>query len=120
MFDDLVKWVDQGIPPQSAGDATHEGILATGPGNFGTRPICPWPTTPIYNGAGPTTVASNYTCGGNLDTYTPNAETNHVATVCQEVLLKYGEETHSQLDYKELGIIPGECEGNNDTGNKEQ
>src|SRR5580692_11632718 len=28
-FDDLVKWVETGVPPQSAGDSTNLGILAT-------------------------------------------------------------------------------------------
>jgi hypothetical protein len=109
IFDDLVKWVENGIVPQSAGDSTHEGILATGPGSFGTRPICPFPTTAIYNGSGSTTAASNYYCGGNLEAYPPTPATNNVATICQEPVTVYGQEDSNKLDYKQLGITPGQC-----------
>jgi hypothetical protein len=98
IFDDLVNWVENGVAPQSAGDSTHMGILATGPGSFGTRPICPWPTTAIYSGTGSTTVASNYTCGGNLDA--------NVATVCFGLHTVFGEETSSGSDWKTQGAPP--------------
>jgi hypothetical protein len=114
IFDDLVKWVEDGIVPQSAGDYTHEGILATGPGTFGTRPICPWPTTAIYNGTGSTAVASNYHCGGNLEAYPPTAATNHVATICQEPVTVYDQATSDKLDYQALGITVGQCPSGGD------
>jgi hypothetical protein len=117
IFDDLVKWAETGVPPQSAGDSTHMGILATGPGSFGTRPICPWPTTAIYTGTGSTAVASNYTCGGNLDAYPPTAGTNNVATICQGIHTMYGQEDKNKLDYAEQGVNPGACEGANDVAN---
>jgi hypothetical protein len=101
MFTDLVNWVEKGVEPQSAGDSTHEGILATGPGSFGTRPICPYPTTAIYNGTGSTAVASNYHCGGNLDT---------PATLCQLPITKYGQATSNLLNYEEVDVHPEECE----------
>jgi Tannase and feruloyl esterase/FG-GAP-like repeat len=109
VFDDMVSWVETGVPPHSAGDATRAGILATGPGTFGTRPICPWPTTAIYNGTGSTAVASNYTCGGNLDAYPPTAGTNNVAAVCQDLVTAFGNETSLPLNYAELGISPAQC-----------
>jgi hypothetical protein len=109
LFDDLVNWVENGVVPQSAGDTTHMGILATGPANVGTRPICPWPTTAIYNGSGPTTVASNYHCGGNLESYVPTPATNNVATICQELVTAYDAEDSNTLDYAELGITPAQC-----------
>jgi hypothetical protein len=102
-FTDLVNWVENGVVPQSAGDSTHEGILATGPGTFGTRPICPYPTTAIYNGSGSTTVASNYHCGGNLDTN---------QTLCQLPFTQWGRATNNNLDWTDLNIVPGQCGGN--------
>ena len=74
------------------------GILATGPGSFGTRPVCPWPTTAIYTGSGSNTVASNYICGGNLDA--------NVATVCFGLHTVFGNEKSSDLDWKEQGASP--------------
>lgn len=100
MFTDLVNWVEKSIPPQSAGDSTHAGILATGPGSFGTRPICPYPTTAIYNGSGSTTVASNYHCGGNLDTR---------ITLCQLPITQYGRATSNVENYDEVDVHPGDC-----------
>jgi feruloyl esterase len=101
MFTDLVNWVEKGIVPQSAGDSTHEGILATGPGSFGTRPICPYPTTAIYNGTGSMAVASNYHCGGNLDT---------PVTLCQLPITRYGQATSNVLNYEEVDVSPKMCE----------
>lgn len=109
IFEDLVNWVENGTVPQSAGDSTHLGILATGPGTFGTRPICPWPTTAIYNGTGSTAVAGNYTCGGNLDAYPPTAATNNVATICQSLITIYNQENSNSLDYKGMGITSAQC-----------
>jgi hypothetical protein len=104
IFDDLVKWVETGVPPQSAGDDTHKGILATGPGAFGTRPICPWPTTAIYNGTGSTAVASNYHCGGNLDASS--------SVLCPALHTLYGKESGPMLDYAEQGLSPSQCQDN--------
>lgn len=98
IFDDLVNWAEHDVVPQSAGDSTHMGILATGPGSFGTRPVCPWPTTAIYTGHGSTTVASNYICGGNLDA--------NVSTVCFGLHTVFGEEHSDHLDWQEQGAPP--------------
>jgi feruloyl esterase len=109
IFEDLMHWVENGTLPQSAGDSTHVGILATGPGSFGTRPICPWPTTAIYKGTGPSTVASNYICGGDLDAFPPTPANNNVATICQGLVTR-GDNPHSNsLDYKEQGVSPSQC-----------
>ena len=101
IFDDLVNWVENGVVPQSAGDSTHLGILASGPGTYGTRPICPWPTTQIYNGTGPTTVATSYTCGGNLDA--------NVALLCKGLHAINGYATSNSVDYGEQGISASQC-----------
>lgn len=100
MFTDLVNWVEKGVEPSSAGDSTHKGILATAPGTLGTRPICPYPTTAIYNGSGSTAVASNYHCGGNLDTKT---------TLCQLPITKFGRSTSDDLNWEEVDVSPGKC-----------
>jgi hypothetical protein len=100
IFDDLVNWAENGVVPQSAGDYTHEGILATGPGSFGSRPLCPWPTTYTYNGTGPTNVASSYHCGGNMET---------TAFLCNLLVTPFGSATSNQLNYQELGISPSQC-----------
>jgi feruloyl esterase len=93
LFDDLVKWVEEGIPPGSAGPTTNGGILATGgTGNPArTRPICPWPATAIYKGTGSTDEAANFYCGGNLDA-------NPVA-VCKMLRTDYGFESADELNY---------------------
>ena len=98
LLDDLENWAENGVVPQSAGDSTHVGILATGPGTFGTRPMCPWPTTAIWNGTGPTNVAASYTCGGNLN--------SNVSTVCFGLHTVYAEETSSGSDWKSQGAPP--------------
>jgi Tannase and feruloyl esterase len=118
VFDDMVSWVETGIPPHSAGDSTKMGILGKSTSSaVGTRPLCPWPTTAIYSGSGPTNIASNYTCGGDLDAYPATAGTNNVVTVCQDIHTVYGQEDKNKLDYDEQGVTPGECEGANDVAN---
>ena len=110
VFDDMVSWVETGVPPHSAGDSTNMGILGTSSSSsVGTRPLCPWPTTAIYSGSGPTNVATNYTCGGNLDAYPPTAGTNNVATICQNLHTIYGQETSNTVDYAEQGITAAQC-----------
>jgi len=117
----LVNWVTTGTPPKSANEPTpggSVGILATSPSSaVGTRPICPWPMTAIYTGSGATNVASNYTCGGDLDAYPPTAGTNYVATICLGVRTPDGQEDKNKLNYAEQGINPGACEGINDVPN---
>jgi hypothetical protein len=110
VFDDLVKWVEQGIPPSSAGPTTNGGMLVTGgtgapPGR--TRPICPWPTTAIYNGSGSTDVASSFTCGGNLDADVPLI--NPVA-LCKMVRTIYKHESQPTADVAEGNLDV--CKGN--------
>ncbi|MCW5652555.1 tannase/feruloyl esterase family alpha/beta hydrolase [Hydrogenophaga sp.] len=66
----LVKWVEQGVPPQAV------TASARGAGNAGgtnpelpadwsasrTRPLCAYPTVAHYNGSGPIESASSFTC----------------------------------------------------------
>jgi pimeloyl-ACP methyl ester carboxylesterase len=75
------------------------------------RPLCPWPKTAIYNGSGPTTEASSYHCGGDLDAWPPSKDTNNVATVCVGLHTRYQHETSDDLNYAEQGISPDQCPG---------
>ena len=76
-FDALVNWVEHGVAPDT--------ILASGGAvPTRTRPLCPYPTTAIYNGSGSTDVATNFHCGGNLET--PQA-------LCTQYRTKYKHET---------------------------
>jgi feruloyl esterase len=102
LFDDLVNWVENGIPPNSAGPTSNGGILATGgTGNpTRTRPICPWPTTAIYNGSGSSDQASNFHCGGNLDK-------NPVA-VCKMLRANYKHENEDVLNFRETDLARDE------------
>ena len=118
-FDDLVNWVENGTPPQSAGNSTKLGILATGPGSYGTRPVCPWPTTAVWNGTGPVNVASSYNCQGNIDNNVtgvgPGAAagtvtvSNGLPVQCSMLHTIYGDETSNRLNNQELGIDPALC-----------
>jgi hypothetical protein len=92
-FGALVNWVERGVPPQT--------LLAAGgnvPGR--TRPLCPYPQTAIYNGSGSVDVASNWHCGGNLET---------PQLVCKDVLVRYKHEEHGRLDFDGSGLEPGDC-----------
>ncbi|HKC43528.1 MAG TPA: tannase/feruloyl esterase family alpha/beta hydrolase [Burkholderiales bacterium] len=94
LFDALVEWVEQGNAPDT--------ILAqsTTGGTTRTRPLCPYPTTAIYNGSGGTDDAANFHCGGNLEKR---------RVVCADVLTKYKNEVDGRLDFKGTGVDRGEC-----------
>ena len=55
-LDALVKWVEEGVAPES--------IVATGkPGGVPTgRPVCPYPQVARYRGSGPVNEASSFGC----------------------------------------------------------
>ena len=94
-FGALVAWVEHGVAPDtllaqggSAGPATR------------TRPLCPYPTTAIYNGTGSIDDAKSFHCGGNLETR---------ATVCADVLVKYKHEVSGRLDFRGSDVDAEEC-----------
>src|SRR5262245_51485993 len=95
-FAALVNWVENGVPPQS--------LLASGgsaaPPTGRTRPLCPYPQTAIYNGAGDINNASSFHCGGNLETQ---------QVVCNDVLARYKHEVHGTLDFSGTGLTPADC-----------
>jgi Tannase and feruloyl esterase len=97
IFGALVDWVENGHAPDT--------ILAQG-GSVSptrTRPLCPWPTTAIYNGSGSTEVASNFHCGGNLDA-------NPVAA-CKMLRTEYKLENRGPLDGAGTGLDSVACAG---------
>jgi hypothetical protein len=94
LFDALVNWVEKGIAPNQI--LAQGGVVPTR-----TRPLCPYPTTAIYNGSGSTDVATNFDCGGNLETF---------STVCNDVIIKYKHENSSaRLDFKGTGVNRNIC-----------
>jgi hypothetical protein len=86
LFETMRTWVETGVAPDT--------ILAKGGSMYGTsvpnrtRPLCPFPTTAIYKGTGSTEDASNFYCGGNLDSKD---------AICFGLITPYQEETQNQL-----------------------
>jgi hypothetical protein len=95
LFDALVNWVENKVPPRSINSTITSGGVVTR-----SRPLCPYPQTAIYNGSGSTDDAANFRCGGNLETR---------EEVCDSVLVKYKHEVNGPLDHREGGTSRGEC-----------
>ena len=91
----LVNWVEKGIAPDSLPAQAGVGAPATR-----TRPLCPFPTTDIYNGSGSTDDASNYHCGGNIETK---------AVICDSLRTKYKHENGNELDVSGVDGDDGQC-----------
>lgn len=81
LFDTMVNWVENGVAPDS--------ILSTNT-TLGSRPMCPYPQTAIYNGspADPKLLTS-WHCGGDI-------ETRHNA--CMDRVARYQHETGKHLE----------------------
>jgi hypothetical protein len=80
LFDTMVSWVETGKAPDS--------ILSSN-ATLGSRPMCPYPQTAIYNGkpADPTLVTS-WHCGGNIETR---------ASACMDRIARFQHETGTKL-----------------------
>jgi len=91
----LVKWVEEDIVPDSILAQGGVGAPATR-----TRPLCPFPTTAIYNGKGSTDIASSFHCGGNLEVK---------RVVCDDVHTKYKHENDRELDFQSVGVHESAC-----------
>lgn len=100
LFQALVDWVEHGVAPARILAQNVSGGVVTR-----TRPLCPYPTTAIYTGAGSTDDASNFTCGGNLET-TP--------VICADVLTRYKHEARGEPDFRDSGVTPARCSGRED------
>ncbi len=96
-FGALVTWVEQGVPPQT--------LLASGgsaaPPSGRTRPLCPYPQTAIYNGAGSPDAPGSFHCSGDFR--------EKEELVCKDVLTRYKHEVHGNLDFTGSGLEPGDC-----------
>jgi hypothetical protein len=97
-FGALVKWVENGVPPQSLLAAGGTAAPPTGR----TRPLCPYPQTAIYKGTGSIDDANNFHCGGDLEAR---------KVVCNDVLTRYKHEVRGALDFSDTGLEPGDCRG---------
>ena len=97
LFDKLVSWVENKVPPE-----TITAQNSAGAGVTRTRPLCPYPKTAVYNGSGDPILAGSFTCGGNLETR---------EQVCDSALVQYKNEVSGPVDYKEGGKNRGACIG---------
>jgi len=88
-----VNWVEHGIAP--------EQILAQN-ASGGTRPLCPYPRTAIYNGTGSTDDAATFHCGGDLE---------KPEVVCADVLARYKREVNGPLAFQGTGVNRHLCLG---------
>jgi feruloyl esterase len=96
LFGALMNWVENDVAPDTI--LARGGAVPTR-----TRPLCPYPTTAIYNGTGNTDDAASFHCGGNLET---------AATVCKDVLAKYKHENEvdTPIDYSNTGVNRNACQ----------
>jgi hypothetical protein len=90
LFDVMVNWVESGNAPDS--------IPSTN-ATLGSRPMCPYPQTAIYNGSGDTKDFASWHCGGDLKTK---------ETVCMDLVAKFQKETLNSLDTNGLAN-PATC-----------
>ena len=79
LFDTMVDWAQNGVAPDS--------IMSAGGGR--TRPLCPFPQTAIYDGAGDPNVASSFKCGGNIQTKEAK---------CDGLIAKFKHETEAAME----------------------
>jgi hypothetical protein len=97
LFGTLVDWVENGNAPAT--------LLATGGtvNSARNRPLCPWPSTAIYNGSGSTELATSFHCGGNLDA-------NPIAA-CKMLRTVNKRQNIGPLDSANTGLDPNACVG---------
>jgi hypothetical protein len=84
LFGVLEDWVENGNAPDSILSANISGGVVTR-----SRPMCPWPQTAIYNGAGDPNRAESFHCGGNVETK---------ETACLALVAKFQKETSNAYD----------------------
>jgi hypothetical protein len=80
LFQALVNWVENGVPPDQIIATKYAGSTGVASGAQGpvpnhltgkvaaTRPVCPYPKAAVYNGSGSVNDAKNFTCGGDVET----------------------------------------------------
>jgi hypothetical protein len=87
--------VEKGVTPKQILATNTSGGVVTR-----SRPLCPYPTTAIYNGTGSTDDAANFHCGGNLEKR---------EIVCADVLTRYKHEVNGPRDFIGTGVNPLSC-----------
>jgi Tannase and feruloyl esterase len=114
-FNAVINWVEKGVAPSQVIGSGNTAAPAFIPGspNTLTRPLCPYPQTAVYNGAGSITDAANWQCGGNLEKNvpvgTPLSGAPGQPVPCYDVLAKYKHEVNGPLDYEGSGVDPDAC-----------
>jgi hypothetical protein len=94
LFDTMVNWVETGKAPDS---------IVSSNAALGSRPMCPYPQTAIYNGNGADPkLFSSWHCGGNIETG---------ANACMDRVARYQDETGKHLE------SPQECSERDDHAN---
>ena len=81
LFDTMVNWVENGVTPDS--------ILSSN-ASLGSRPMCPYPQTAIYNGNGADPkLFTSWHCGGDIETR---------ENACMDRVARYQHETGKHLE----------------------
>ena len=95
LFDTMVNWVESGVAPDS--------IVSTN-ATLGSRPMCPYPQTAIYNGKGADPkLFTSWHCGGDIETR---------QNACMDRVARYQDETGKHLE------DPQECSAREDHANQ--
>ena len=85
LFDTMVTWVETGVAPDT--------IVSSSPA-LGSRPMCPYPQTAIYNGKGADPkLFISWHCGGDIETR---------ANACMDRVARYQDETGTHLEDPQL------------------
>jgi hypothetical protein len=91
MFQQMVSWVETGQAPDT---------VVSSNATLGSRPMCPYPQTAIYNGNGADPkLLTSWHCGGDIETRT---------NACMDRVARYQDETGKHLE------APQECSASND------
>jgi tannase/feruloyl esterase len=81
LFDTMVNWVETGVAPAS---------IVSSNATLGSRPMCPYPQTAIYNGKGADPkLLTSWHCGGDIETR---------ANACMDRVARYQDETGKHLE----------------------
>ncbi len=80
LFDTMVNWVETGNAPAS---------IVSQNATLGSRPMCPYPQTALYNGSGDPKLFASWHCGGNIETR---------ANACMDRVAEYQHETGRHLE----------------------
>jgi hypothetical protein len=118
-FNAVINWVEKGVAPDQvigSGNTAVPAFISGSPTTL-TRPLCPYPQTAVYIGppGGNVNLASNWQCGGDLETNvpvgTPLSGAPGQPVACYDVLAKYKHEVNGPLDYQNSGLVPSMCPG---------